>query len=111
MISNKNLVIFDGSSYSYGALKAFWEPKRFFIQSSKLFPEVADQDPRLARSLRRGCHTPEENEIPTDDKDTAAFTNPLDHLSDEEYEKHLAAEAQAQLEAQFDAQQKEKRKL
>ncbi|KAF8004898.1 hypothetical protein HF325_000355 [Metschnikowia pulcherrima] len=34
-----------------------------------------------------------------------------DHLSDEEYEKHLAAEAKAQLEAQFAAQHKEMRKL
>ena len=63
---------------------------------------MADQDPRLARSLRRGCQTPEENEMHTDDKDTAASTNPLDLLSDEEYEKHLAADTQAQLEAQFD---------
>ncbi|KAM9903020.1 hypothetical protein OXX79_003620 [Metschnikowia pulcherrima] len=53
-------------------------------------------------SLWRGCQTPEENEMHTDDKDTAASTNPLDLLSDEEYEKHIAAEAQAQLEAQFD---------
>ncbi|KAM9899621.1 hypothetical protein OXX79_005631 [Metschnikowia pulcherrima] len=52
-----------------------------------------------------------ENEMQTDDKDTAETTNSLDHLSDEEYEKHLAAEAKAQLEAQFVAQHKEMRKL